>query len=404
MMRRSLTLASCGIGLLAIVAVTWSARDAREVVVKPGQMTVTLEPLVSKIEADGELLAKEKATLGANTPGVWEYSIVMMAPEGQPVQAGQPVLGFDAKTHRDQLEVRQSELETERKALEKIVLEGQQQVEEMELQRAEGRARADKARRKAEVPPELEQANELAKAKLDLRLAELENELNDRRVETATANLAAKKGAGEAKVARLKNVIAELQARIDRMTCKAPRAGFVVYLDNWREEKPKIGDQAWYGQAIIEIADLSQMMVQAQVPEIDAGRVRVGQKAEVRLDANPDKLFLGQVVELGRMFHTKSPETPSIVFDATIALDKPEPNWMRPGMAADVVILAESEKPVISVPEDALLFDETGARVERLGSNAGTVAVKLGMRADGRVEIVDGLQAGDVIRVSGAGL
>lgn len=393
-----------GIALAAVGAaliVSAATRGASAASSKSGSVTLQSAPLSAKVSADGELEAVAKATLGASVPGVWDYNIVMLAPEGQQVKAGQPVGAFDTKSQRDTLLLRRSELDSAKKEYEKTVLEGQQQLEEMELQRAEALMRADKAKRKLDVPEEFVGRIELAKQRADWDVAKIETELNERRLETARANFDAKKAAAKNRIARLETTIKQLTERIDGMTLKAPRDGFVVYLTTWRGEKPKVGEEAWFGMALLEVADLSQMRINARVPESDAGHVRVGQVAEVRLKANPDKLFSGKVVQLGRIFHTKSDESPSVVFDAVIELEKPDSSWMRPGMAADITILADTAESVIAVPEEAIQYDSEGAHVDRLSPQAGRVGIKVGRRADGRVEVVEGLSAGDTVRVPG---
>lgn len=392
-------LGTAAVALIALVALT--TRGASASASKAGSVTVQLAPLSAKVLADGELEAVAKATLGASVPGVWDYNIVMLAPEGQQVKAGQPVCAFDTKSQRDTLMLRRSELDSTKKEYEKTVLEGQQQLEELELQRAEALMRADKAKRKLDVPDEFIGRIELAKQQAEYEVAKIETELNERRLETGRANYEAKKAASKNRIAKLETTIKQLNERIEGMTLKASRDGFVVYLTTWRGEKPKVGEEAWYGMSLLEVADLSQMRINARVPESDAGHVRAGQKAEVRLKANPDKLFSGKVVELGRIFHTKSDQSPSIVFDAVIELEKPDSSWMRPGMAADITILADTAEPVIAVPEEAIQYDADGAHVERLSPQAGRVGIKVGRRADGHVEVVQGLAAGDTVRVPG---
>jgi multidrug resistance efflux pump len=288
-----------------------------------------------KLVAQGTLTSRVKDSLGPRVQGVWRYSITHLAPEGENVPAGAVVAGFDPKELTDRLALRRSELEAARKELEKTVLEGQQGVEELELQLAESKMKLEKAERKLDVPAELVGGLQQSVARYDADLARMEFELNRRRVDTARANLVARRANQEAKVARLDAEVEKVTASIEAMKLRAPRAGCVVYVVEDEEDgKPRVGGEVWQGRDVIEIADLSQMEVDARVPEPDAGRVSVG----LRLDANPDKLFTGRVTELGRVFHPKSPETPSVVFDATVSIDNPDPELMRPGMAAEVTI------------------------------------------------------------------
>jgi multidrug resistance efflux pump len=296
-----------------------------------------------KVVAQGTLNSRVKDSLGPSVPGIWRYSITHLAAEGQNVPAGTPVVGFDPKELTDRLTVRKSELEAARKELEKTVLEGQQSLEEMQLQLAESRMKLDKAKRKLEVPSDLVGGLQQTVEKYEADLAQLEFELNGRRVETARKNLEAKRRTQQSKIARWSADVQTIQRSIEMMQLKAPRAGCVVYVvEDQQDGKPRVGGEVWHGREVVEIADLSQMEVDARVPEPDASRVRLGQRAEIRLDVNPDRLFTGKVTELGRVFHAKSQETPNIVFDATISIENPDPELMRPGMAAEVTLLPDA--------------------------------------------------------------
>lgn len=295
-----------------------------------------------KVVAQGRLDSRAKNSLGPQVPGVWDYTITELAPEGQSVRAGTVVVAFDDRMLRDRQQVRRSELDAARKELEKFVLDGQQQIESIELQRAESSMQADKTRRKLEVPADLLSGLDRRRQELDHELATRELDLNERRLETARANLEARQRNQQGKIARLQSDLDRIGRQIESMKVRAPRDGSVVYVDD-EGAKPRVGTEVWVGRVVAEIADLGAMKVDAMVPEPDAGRVRAGQRAEVRLDVNPDRLFLGRVTELGRVFHVKSRETPSLVFDAEIALDAPDPDLMRPGMAAEVTILPDAD-------------------------------------------------------------
>jgi HlyD family secretion protein len=299
-------------------------------------------PRTDKVVAQGTLTSRVKDSLSPSVPNMWRFSITELAPEGQQVAAGTVVVAFDPKELTDKLALTQAQLSAARKELEKTVLEGQQTLEQMQLQLAESKMKLDKAERKLDVPAELIGGVQHSVEKYDAELAQMEFDLNQRRVETARANLEARRSTQESKIARLSGELQQTQSSIEAMRIKAPRSGCVVYVvEDEQDGKPRIGAEVWRGREVLEIADLSQMEVDARVPEPDAGRVHLGQRAEIRLDANPDKLFTGRVTELGRVFHTKSQETPSIVFDATVSIDNPDSELMRPGMAAEVTILSE---------------------------------------------------------------
>lgn len=144
------------------------------------------------------------------------------------------------------------------------------------------------------------------------------------------------------------------------------------------------------------------MEIVAEVAEQDARWVAAGQRVEVRLDASPERVFSGEIRELGRLFRVKSAEVPKMIFDVTILLDEPDPELMRPGMAVSVEILAPTQESVIQIPETAVRVEANGPVVTvRRGSSLETVPVRLGSRWEGRVVVLEGLEPGDRIAVTG---
>jgi len=128
--------------------------------------------------------------------------------------------------------------------------------------------------------------------------------------------------------------------------------------------------------------------VQAQLLELDAGRLKAGQKAVL---IGPDRQELAAVVasvEGGLDSLTRS-------FGVSLRAKEGAP-WLRPGVYVEVrVALAQGER--LSVPADAIL--DTGLRqvifVEKEGGKFEPREVKTGERGDERTEVVEGLKAGE---------
>jgi HlyD family secretion protein len=140
------------------------------------------------------------------------------------------------------------------------------------------------------------------------------------------------------------------------------------------------------------------MQMKAVILESQAGRVKAGQKAEVRLDANPDRVFKGTVISLGRIFRVKSDEQPAIVFDALVDLTESDPQLMRPGMAAGVDITISSKENALQVEEAALVYHEGGIAVWKKGRFSDELTtVTIGARSAGVVEVLSGLGERDEV-------
>ena len=149
------------------------------------------------------------------------------------------------------------------------------------------------------------------------------------------------------------------------------------------------------GEVLYEIADLSSVWLIAEVSEQDLGLVRAGQEAKVRIASYPGREFAGKVVFV-------YPTLEAATRTARVRVELPNPGGLlKPAMYADAQFASEKPGKTLAVPDSAVL--DSGTRQVVLVSRGEGVfeprAVKLGMRADGYVEVKDGLKAGEQVVV-----
>ena len=160
-------------------------------------------------------------------------------------------------------------------------------------------------------------------------------------------------------------------------------------------QKPSVeGMRFMPGEVLYEIADLSSVWMIADVSEQDLGFVRAGQQARVRITAYPAREFQGRVV-----FVYPALEAATRTGRVRVELPNRE-GLLKPAMYADAELA--SGRPggkALAVPDSAVL--DSGAQqivlVQRGEGLFEPRAVKLGMRADGYVEVKDGVQAGEQV-------
>lgn len=388
--------------IVTIVAVGCiSCSDSRDAQV----VNVIKGPFHIKVHAIGRLKSAASTYIGCPpVQRMWNYTISFMAPEGKKVKPGTKILGFDTRELRERLALKHAELETAKKELEKIRLVEQEQKETFLLQLEEARVKNEIAKQMVGEPNQFVALNDVKIARMDLELATLKEELSQSRVDNQVIGMRTRIHTQESRVKRFEKEVAELESSIARLNVKAPKEGIIVYTTDWRGRKKAVRDRSWRGENIMEMPDLAHMQVNAVIPEPDAGKVTLGQSVEIRLDSNPDRVFNGKVIELGRIFRTKSYDQPSIVFDAVISIDDPDPELMLPGMAAGVDIIVSSKEDVLQVPEAAVIYLEDGLFVWKKGFWGKTkTAVTTGARSGGMVEIIDGLKENHRVVISTAG-
>lgn len=174
------------------------------------------------------------------------------------------------------------------------------------------------------------------------------------------------------------------------LTYRSPASGVVL-------QKPSVqGMRFMPGELLYEIADLSTVWLLAEVPERDLGMVRTGQAAKLRIVAYPDRSFAGKVVFVQPTLDVETRTT-------SVRVELPNASGLlKPGMYGEAEFSAGHPRgAVLAIPESAVL--DSGARqavlVQRAPGLFEPREVKLGMRADGFAEVIEGVKPGDEVVV-----
>lgn len=392
----SLTLVLVGTGAAAWAVTRGKARESAK---------VERRDLALSVGVGGILEAIDPVSLGApSVPGMWNFRIAFLAPEGSTVRAGQPVLGFDTSELQRRLLERRSAQETAQKEIEKRGTDLEAKRAETELALAEARAKKRRGELALQAPDELVARKELAKTRLDLTLAEREigfltDKLTalERQAQAEIRGLTRSRDAAAARVRQIEDAIGRLRV-------PAPRAGIVVHVTEWDGKKKKVGDSTWRGNPLVQIPDLSRLRASGEVDEADAGALALGQTVRFRLDAHPDREVLGKVATIGRTVATTSPNEPIKVVRLEIALDAADPDRMRPGMRFRGEVETAKLPGVLVVPSAAVQGTARGPRVFRRGlfGQPEEVVAELGRQSGPWIEVLSGLAEGDEVLLPAA--
>ncbi len=179
-------------------------------------------------------------------------------------------------------------------------------------------------------------------------------------------------------------------APADRVPIRAPRTGTLI------ERNIGDGGAARMGETLLTIADLSRVWVEAEVFEADLEFVHDGMPAVIRLPYLPGRRFEG-VVEYVYPYVEPVSRTGRL----RLTLDNPD-GTLKPGMYASVSLeIALGER--LSVPAEAVIVAGE-ARIVFVDLGDGRlnpVRIQTGRSAQGYVEVIDGLAAGDRVVTSG---
>ena len=170
----------------------------------------------------------------------------------------------------------------------------------------------------------------------------------------------------------------------------SPIDGIVV------ERNATVGASVGTDANLFKIIDLSRVWIDADVFEKDLPRVRPGQEVRLTVTAFPGSTFSGKVILINSVV---DPETRTVKVRTEVA--NPD-GRLKPDMFANVQIVTEMNRAAISIPQSAVLNDE-GKTVVFVAEGDGYKKrqVQAGIQNNGRVEVVDGLTAGDKVVVKG---
>ena len=231
--------------------------------------------------------------------------------------------------------------------------------------------------------------------------SELDIEQVNAELEQAQANyLSAKEewdrvkdGPDPSDVAKAQAAVDSAQATLDLAKLTAPFSGTITAVDI------KPGDEIDSGSEAFQLDDMSKLLVDVQVSEIDIVNVKMGQDAEVTFDAIPDKTYAGVVTDMAT---TGDSSSGAVNYNVTLQLTNPDQEIL-PGMTAGVNIITTQLTNVLVVPTRAIHTQGNQSYVEVV-QNGATVPtpVTLGAASDTDTQIISGLNVGDTV-VTGTG-
>ena len=389
------------IGVVAAVVlavVFFSTRGSAE----PLFQTAAVERgnLVAMVGATGSVRARQSAILIWQTTGVVKdiYKEV-----GTPVKRDEILASLDKNSLNQSVILAESDLASAKKALEDLLssdtaraqalravdtaeeaykkaynyrleLNGLISITETYLVRGVPKVRTYKGYADAETIADADEKLALAEAQLkDARrnLDRLQNGVDP-------ADLAAAEGR-----------IAAAQSTLNMAHIIAPFDGTIT------QAEPSIGDQVTAGTIAFRIDDVSHMLVDLQVSEVDINNVAIGQPATLTFDAILTKEYHGKVVEVGQAGDTVQGV---VSFTVTVELTDAD-ELVKPGMTAAVNVVIEEQKDVLLIPNRAVrLVDGERVVYVLVDGQPVQVKIKLGTSSDTMSVLVGGdIKEGDQI-------
>jgi HlyD family secretion protein len=366
--------------LVALALVVWaSLRDSGPSGIEVEVQAAELRTVSSRVKATGEITPEKRVQISAKVVG---EIINLPVVEGQEVQSGQLLL-----------EIERDLYEAARNQARAAVRQAEVSVRRQEVQLAD--ARRNMRRTKELIADGLVSQEALDAAQLALDTAMVEIEAQQHSVE------------------QYRSALQRTEDDLARTTIRSPMDGTLIQLNAEQGETVVPGSTNLPGSVIMTIADMSVLLAEVEVSEVDVVNVALGQEAEVKVDALGTEPQKGHVVEIATSGR-RDPTQGTIRFSVKVALEDPDPS-LRPAMTAKVDILTATSEDAVTAPIQAVVkrtLDEEGEEVKGSAAKgieesdvvyvieegeATALAVETGISDELYVEIIDGLTDGQEV-------
>jgi len=215
----------------------------------------------------------------------------------------------------------------------------------------------------------------------------------------------------EASLRQIRDSLTEIESRLADAVIKAPCSGVVIRRHIREGEMITAVSEYGAGAPIVTIGDLSTMLVEVDLNEVDVDKVHLGLPVEITADALRGRSYAGAVTRISPASVAREGEQGIVRFPIEITIEGSDSD-LKPGMTANAAIVCDRVEDVLWVPNDAVFEkeDEKGKQFaavvtsEEKGKQKGEQQtedreVTTGLSNDARTEIKTGLEEGEEVQL-----
>src|SRR5579863_7359732 len=364
-----------GAALLLVLIVAFTVPQSGKNVVTVQTGKVQREDLATVVSASGEIRPKTYVNIGANAFGKITHLYVK---EGDQVKKGQ--LLAQLENVQSTADVSANEASLQASETDALAADAALKTSQADLLRAQ--ADYDRNKQDWERAQSLFKDGLISKSDFDSRKnAWSTADAGLVQAQARVAQAKAQKDSADTHIAQGRATLTRFNDVLQKATYAAPYDGVITNLPVREGETVVMGIQNSPGSTLMTLADMSVITAEVKVDETDIVNVRVGQPAEVTIDAIPKKVFHGTVSEIGdnaivrstgvatSQQTTASEEAKD--FKVVVTVNDPPPD-LRPGLSTTAKITTASKNNVLSIPIQALSA-RSKAQLEQEKSAPGSV-------------------------------
>ncbi len=386
------------VSLVVLVVFVWYFSSLSKDDVETIKTKVRQGEFVIDVTTTGELEARSSEKIQGPNPmalrnaRIWQYRIEDIVPNGTVVDSGDWVATLDRSDLENKIKDQELEVEKFQTQFTKTQLDttmtlrsARDELVNLEFTLEDKQIIVDQS---IYEPPATQR-----QVKLDL-------EKTQRTYNQTVENYTLKLEKARADMKEVSANLAKAQRKLDEFiqlksefVIRAPKAGMVNYKRGYDGKKQGVGAQisAW-DNVVATLPNLLAMNSKTYVNEIDISKVKAGQKAEIEVDAFPDKHFTGSVFEVANMGE-QLPNSNAKVFEVIIHIDEFD-SILRPSMTTKNRIITEVIEDALYLPIECVHTEDSVSYVFFDGVRKQVIT---GKSNDNEIIIREGLKNGDEI-------
>jgi HlyD family secretion protein len=278
------------------------------------------------------------------------FKIMRMVEEGTEVSEGDFLMEFDTSDISSRLKDETANFQSVQEERQKKRSDSDIQLKNLRLSLEEAKSELEKLEVKLSSQADLISGIEIEKIRLQRDAARINVQLLEKKVQYK-----AESGQLDLQISRsnerhYRSRMDDLMDAMDSYTVRAPVAGVVIYKRDWNNEAKEAGSNVFVMDTVMEIPDLSSIRAKIQIDEIDSGKVKVGQEANITVDAVQGKTFGGTVTSIGTILKQASFDRPQKVNEIYVEIKDEDKKQLRPSMNVKAQIRVGQYSQVVVIP------------------------------------------------------
>ncbi|HXH90165.1 MAG TPA: efflux RND transporter periplasmic adaptor subunit [Thermoanaerobaculia bacterium] len=312
----------------------------------------------------GELRAARGEELAVPRLPQWQTTIKWIAPEGAEMKQGDRVIELDNSAFSANLDAKRQAVEQAQQQLQQKDAEWAADTLEKALDVERKRSEYDKAKIDASMPKEIISARDYNDRQIKFKRAEVERAKAIDVLKSQTMSVKSDRDNLLLSLQKAQRELTTAEKAISELILRAPKNGIVVIRDHpWEGRKLQEGDGVFVGWTLAQFPEMQSLRVEADLADVDDGRIGAGMPATIVIDAYPGMSFPGRVTSISAVAQEASRTSLKRAFRVLVALDKLDSSRMRPGLSSRVIVHAMLQRDALLVPRAALDFAGAKPRV-----------------------------------------